>query len=168
MEIIGSPMDFTGINIYQPTYVRADDSEMGYSVVPAPASFPHMISPWLSIGPEAIYWGTKLVSDLWSVKEMYVTENGASSADRLAPDGAIYDTDRVMFLRSYLSQLHRAVKDGVPIKGYFLWSILDNFEWADGYENRFGIVYVDFATQKRTPKLSANFYKHVIHENAAG
>jgi beta-glucosidase len=166
MQIIGSPMDFVGINIYQPTFVRADDSEKGYAVVPPPASYPHMLSPWLTIGPEALYWGPKLVSELWKVREMYITENGASSSDTLAPDGAVYDTDRVMFLRNYLTQLRRAVADGVPVKGYFLWSILDNFEWADGYEKRFGIIYVDFATQKRTPKLSANYYKRVIHENA--
>jgi len=166
MEIIRSPMDFTGINIYQPTFVRADDSETGYAVVRPPDSYPHMLSPWLTIGPEALYWGPKLVSELWKVKEIYITENGTSSTDRLAPDGAIYDTDRIMFLRNYLTQLERAVSDGVPIKGYFLWSILDNFEWADGYEKRFGIVYVDFATQKRTPKLSASFYKQVIQKNA--
>jgi beta-glucosidase len=159
-------MDFLGINIYQPTFVRADDSEIGYAVVPPPDSYPHMLSPWITIGPEALYWGPKLVSELWKVKEMYITENGTSSTDSLAPDGEIYDTDRVMFLRNYLMQLRRAVSEGVPIKGYFLWSILDNFEWADGYEKRFGIVYVDFATQKRTPKLSAAFYKKVIHENA--
>jgi beta-glucosidase len=70
-----------------------------------------------------------------------------------------------MFLRSYLTQLQRAAADGVPIKGYFLWSLLDNFEWNDGYQKRFGITYVDFATQKRTPKLSADFYRHVIADN---
>jgi beta-glucosidase len=166
MEIIGSPMDFTGINIYQPTYVRADDSELGYAVVPPPSSYPHMLSPWLNIGPGAIYWGPKLVGELWKVKDMYVIENGASSADHLTSDGAVYDTDRIMFLRSYLSELQRAVSDGVPIRGYFLWSILDNFEWAEGYEKRFGIIYVDFATQKRTPKLSASFYQRVIQQNA--
>jgi len=166
MKIIESPMDFIGINIYQPTFVRADHSEKGYAVVPPPGSYPHMLSPWITIGPEALYWGPKLVSEMWRVKEMYITENGTSSTDDIAPDGVIYDTDRVMFLRNYLTQLQRAVSEGVPVKGYFLWSILDNFEWADGYEKRFGIIYVDFATQKRTPKLSAAFYKQVIHENA--
>ena len=96
---------------------------------------------------------------------MYITENGASSADEIAPDGNVYDTDRVMFLRNYLNQLHRAVAEGIPIKGYFLWSLLDNFEWADGYQKRFGIAYVDFTTQKRTLKLSAGFYKQTILEN---
>jgi beta-glucosidase len=125
-----------------------------------------MFSPWLTVGPEALYWGPKLVNKVWGVKEMYITENGCSSADVVAPDGHVYDTDRVMFLRNYLTQLQRAVAEGVPVKGYFLWSLLDNFEWADGYEKRFGITYVDFATQKRTPKLSSAFYKAVIAGNA--
>lgn len=166
MEIIRSPLDFVGINIYQPMYVRADESEKGYAVVPPPSSYPHMFSPWLNVGPEGIYWGPKLVHEVWKVKEMYITENGASSSDHLTPEGKVYDTDRVMFLRNYLTQLQRGVSEGVPVKGYFLWSLLDNYEWADGYEKRFGIIYVDFATQQRTPKLSAEFYKQVIRENA--
>jgi beta-glucosidase len=165
MDIIKSPMDFVGLNVYQPTYVRAADSEGGYSVVQPPASYPHMYSDWLTVGPEALYWSPKLVADIWKVKEIYITENGASSTDRLASDGQIYDTDRVMYLRNYMTQMHRAISEGVPIKGYFLWSLLDNYEWADGYEKRFGIVYVDFTTQKRTPKLSASFYKDVIRSN---
>ncbi len=165
LKIISSPMDFVGINIYQPAFVRADAGESGYAVVPNPSSYPHMLSPWLFVGPEAIYWGPKNAADLWNIKVIYITENGASSSDVIAPDGNIYDTDRVMFLRNYLTQLQRAVADGVPVKGYFLWSLLDNFEWADGYEKRFGITYVDFATQKRTPKLSSAFYKQVVSTN---
>jgi beta-glucosidase len=165
LAIIGSKIDFTGINIYTPAYVRADSSEKGYAMVKPPASYPHMFSGWLDIGPEALYWAPKLVSTIWGVKEMYITENGASSADVVTPDGEIYDTDRVMYLRNYLTQLHRAVAEGVPVKGYFLWSLLDNYEWADGYEKRFGIHYVDFKTQKRTPKLSAKFYHEVIKRN---
>ena len=165
MAIITSPMDFVGLNIYQPTYVRADASEKGYAVISPPASAPHMYSQWLYVGPEALYWAPKLVADIWKVKELYITENGASSTDKLTPDGHVYDTDRVMYLRNYLWQLHRTIADGVPVKGYFLWSLLDNYEWADGYEKRFGITYVDFATQKRTPKLSSKFYKQVIREN---
>ena len=71
-----------------------------------------------------------------------------------------------MYLRNYLSQLQRATADGVPVKGYFLWSLMDNFEWADGYTNRFGLHYVDYETQKRTPKLSASFYREVIARNS--
>ena len=165
MTIIHSPMDFVGINVYTPLYVRADNSEKGYAVVPWTKTFPTMASDWLKIGPEALYWAPKLIGELWNVKEMYITENGASSADVIAADGEVYDTDRTMFLRNYLAQLQRALSEGVPVKGYFLWSLLDNFEWADGYEKRFGITYVDFETQKRTPKLSAKFYKEVIRQN---
>lgn len=84
----------------------------------------------------------------------------------LAPDSHIYDTDRIMYLRNHLTQLHRATTEGYPIKGYFCWSLLDNFEWTDGYSKRFGLHYVDYKTLKRTPKLSAEWYKAVIAENA--
>jgi beta-glucosidase len=165
LKIISSPMDFVGINIYTPLYVRADDSGTGFTIVPHPKSFPHMPSPWLFVGPEALYWGPRHVSKLWNVKEIYITENGCSSADIPAEDGTVYDTDRVMYLRNYLSHLQRATAEGVPVHGYFLWSLMDNFEWADGYTNRFGIHYVDYTTQKRTPKLSAQFYREVIKAN---
>ena len=165
MKVIGSPVDFIGINCYQPDYARADGSAQGYEIVKKPASFPHMASPWLFAGPEALYWGPKLATELWNPKAIFITENGCSSDDVLTPEGLVLDTDRVMYLRNYLSQLQRAIADGAPVRGYFLWSLLDNFEWADGYSKRFGIVYVDFKTQKRTPKLSAEFYKATIAKN---
>ncbi len=125
-----------------------------------------MASPWLKIGPEALYWAPRHAAKLWNVTDIYITENGASAADQPAADGMVYDTDRVMYLRNYLAQLRRATAEGVPVRGYFLWSLLDNFEWADGYATRFGLVHVDYATQKRTPKLSASFYREVIARNA--
>ncbi len=166
MKIIGSPVDFVGINIYTPVYIRADDSPAGFSVVKKPASYPHMASPWLDIGPEALYWGPRHIAQIWKVNEIYITENGCSSADVLTPDGHVYDTDRVMYLRNYISKLHRATTEGFPVRGYFLWSLMDNFEWADGYNLRFGIYYVDYKTQKRYPKLSAQWYQEVIRRNA--
>jgi beta-glucosidase len=166
LKIISSPLDFTGINVYTPTYVRADNSPRGFAVVPHPPTFPHMASPWLFVGPEALYWGPRHVAKIWNVKEIYITENGCSSADVPAPDGRVYDTDRVMYLRNYLTQLQHATSEGVPVRGYFLWSLMDNFEWADGYTNRFGLHYVDYQTQTRTPKLSAGFYQEVIARNA--
>lgn len=165
LAIISSPLDFVGINIYTPTYVRAADNERGYAVIPRPASYPTMYSPWLTIGPEALYWGPKLIFENWGPKAMYITENGCSAEDKIAPDGHVYDTDRVMYLRNYLTQLQRAVVEGIPVKGYFCWSLLDNYEWADGYDKRFGIVYVDFKTQQRIPKLSAMMYKQTIATN---
>jgi beta-glucosidase len=165
MQAIGSPLDFVGLNIYTPTYVRADDSPIGFAVEPAPASYPHMASPWLTLGPECIYWGVRNVCDLWKPKGIFITENGTSSDDVLTPAGRVEDTDRVMYLRNHLTHLHRAASEGYPVKGYFLWSLMDNFEWADGYSKRFGIHYVDFKTLKRTPKLSAEWYRDVIAKN---
>lgn len=165
MAIIGSPLDFVGLNVYTPEYVRADDSAAGYTVLPRPTSFPHMPSPWLFVGPEVIYWAVRNVSTLWKPKELYITENGCSADDAVNPAGHINDTDRVMYLRNHLTHLQRAAAEGYPIKGYFLWSLLDNYEWADGYSKRFGIHYVDFKTQKRTPKLSAEWYKATIAAN---
>ena len=116
------------------------------------------------MGPEALYWGPRLATELWAPKALYISENGCSADDPIA-NGRIDDSDRVMYLRNYLTELHRATAEGYPLKGYFLWSLMDNFEWADGYTKRFGIHYVDFATQKRTPKLSAAWYKELIARN---
>ena len=166
MQAIGSRLDFVGVNIYQPQYVRADSSSRdGYAIVNDPESFPHMASSWITVGPECLYWGIRNVCDLWHPPAMYITENGTSSSDVLAPDGHIYDTDRIMYLRNHLTQLHRAAVEGYPVKGYFCWSLLDNFEWDDGYSKRFGLHYVDYKTLKRTPKLSAEWYKAVVAQN---
>ena len=100
------------------------------------------------------------------MKSIYVTENGTSGTDTPDADGNIYDVDRIMYLRNYLLHLQRATSEGIPIAGYFLWSLLDNFEWADGYQKRFGLYRVDFDTQRRTPKLSAAFYRETISRNA--
>jgi beta-glucosidase len=166
LKIISSPLDFTGLNIYEPTWVRASDAAQGYEVLEQPKSYPHLAASWLFFGPDGMYWSPKHAESLWGVKEMYITENGAASFDEQREGGEVVDTDRILFLRSYLAQLQRAVAEGVPVKGYFLWSLLDNYEWADGYAMRFGITYVDYKTQKRTVKLSGEFYKQVIAHNA--
>jgi beta-glucosidase len=167
LRIISSPIDFVGLNVYTPDhYVVAADNERGFTLAPFPASFPHMKAGWLRPGPEAIYWVPRHVAKLWNVKSIYITENGTSGSDQPAADGTVYDVDRIMYLRNYLTQLQRATADGVPVLGYFLWSLMDNFEWADGYEQRFGLYHVDFATKRRTPKLSASFYRETIARNA--
>jgi beta-glucosidase len=168
MAIIGSALDFIGLNVYQPDYARADASKAGYAVDRRPTSYPRMASRWLYIGPEAMYWAVRLVTELWSPKALYITENGCSGEDYQDAAGRIEDTDRIMFLRNYLTHLHRAVTENYPVKGYFLWSLMDNFEWADGFGKPFGIYHVDFVTQKRTPKRSALWYREVIARNAVG
>jgi beta-glucosidase len=166
MKAIGSPIDFLGINVYTTREAIPSNSPAGYEMIPRPASYPHMASEWLFMNPQALYWTPKLVSSMWGVKALYITENGCSSADVVRPDGHILDSDRIMYLRNYLGQLQRGIAEGVPVKGYFLWSLLDNFEWASGYSLRFGITYVDYQTQKRIPKLSYDFYREVIAKNA--
>jgi beta-glucosidase len=167
LKTISTPVDFVGINVYGPgAFVRAREKVAGYAQLPIPASYPHMKSSWLDFAPETLYWAPRQVQTLWNVKEIYITENGTSSTDKPEADGRIDDLDRVMFLREYLAQLRRATSEGVRVRGYFVWSLLDNFEWADGYGTRFGLHYVDYKTLKRTPKLSASFYKKVIERNA--
>ena len=167
MQYIGSPLDFVGLNVYSPTYVRADDGVAGFAPVYFPSSYPRMASSWLAIGPEVAYWAPRHLAEIWGVKEVYITENGCSSDDQMAADGHVYDADRLMYLRNHLVNAHRATAEGWPLKGYFLWSLMDNFEWADGYSKRFGIHFVDFNTQRRTPKLSADYYREVVARNAA-
>jgi len=167
LRTISTPVDFVGINVYGPgAFVRERSDGSGYAQLKLPSSYPHMKSPWLGFAPQALYWAPRMLQKLWNVKEIYITENGTSAADEPDDDGRIDDLDRVMFLRQYLDQLHRAISEGVPVRGYFVWSLLDNFEWADGYETRFGLHRVDYKTQTRTPKLSASFYKKVIARNA--
>ncbi len=162
MKTIGTKLDFVGLNCYAPTYIRKADTPEGFAIVPHPSSYPHMSSPWLYIGPQILYWAPRHLAEIWGVKAIYITENGCSAADDVLVEGRVYDTDRVMYLRNHLIQAQRATAEGWPLKGYFLWSLMDNFEWNDGYTNRFGIHHVDFASQKRTPKLSAEFYHDVI------
>ena len=169
MRAIATPLDFVGLNLFAPTSVRHDAaSPRGWSAVPNPDHYPRMHMPWLHIGPSVMYWGPRLVSELWKVPAVYVTENGCAVPDRPNERNEILDTDRVMYLQQHLVHLHRAVAEGYPVKGYFLWSLMDNFEWAFGYTRRFGICYVNYQTLERTPKLSASFYADVIRRNAVG
>jgi beta-glucosidase len=166
LKIISSPLDFVGINVYKPTYyVLASDQSPGGREVLFAKGHPQMFNKWLSFGPEAMYWAPKFVQSLWKAKEIFITENGCASDDVIADDGKVYDTDRIMYLRHYLTQLQRATADGVPVNGYFQWSTMDNFEWNAGFGNRFGLVYVDFKTQKRTPKMSAAWFREAAKRN---
>ena len=165
LKVISSPLDFIGINVYVPKYVRAIDAAPRYEALEFSKSHPRMASPWHFIGPEALYWAPRHLVKLWSVKDIFITENGCAAADDPGADGIVYDSDRIMFLRGYLAQLQRATAEGIPVRGYFLWSAMDNFEWSSGYAQRFGLIRVDYATLKRTPKLSASFFRQVVEQN---
>jgi beta-glucosidase len=125
-----------------------------------------MLSSWHLLGPEVMYWAPRMVASLWNAKEIYLTENGCAASDEMSAQGRVDDSDRIMFLRNHLAHLRRATSEGAPVKGYFLWSLMDNFEWSDGFTSRFGLVYVDFKTQVRTPKLSAKYFREAMARNA--
>jgi beta-glucosidase len=169
MKTISSPLAFLGLNLYAADYIRADEeAPRGWRQVPCDENYPLMNIYWLTIGPSVLYWSPRQVNELWQPKAIYITENGCPNPDVPDDQNEIWDTARVMFLQQYLMHLHRAVAEGYPIKGYFLWTLMDNFEWAFGYTKRFGICHTDFETLVRTPKLSAKFYKQVIKQNALG
>src|SRR5499427_1103354 len=166
LKTIASPLDFVGINVYRPnSYVMPSDEPPGYRSIPINASHPKMQSEWHVFDPQCIYWAPHHVQSLWGAKSIFITENGCAASDVVADDGKVYDSDRIMFLRAYLAELQRATAADVPVTGYFLWSAQDNFEWIYGYGNRFGVVYVDFKTQKRTPKLSAQWFREASRRN---
>ena len=114
--------------------------------------------------PSALYWGPRFYYERYQLP-ITITENGLSSQDWVAVDNQVHDPQRIDFTTRYLREFRRAGEDGVPIEGYFHWSIFDNFEWAEGYNERFGLVYVDYQTQQRTVKDSGWWYRTVIESN---
>ncbi len=164
LKLISQPTDFLGLNLYAGHYIRAgQDGQPEH--VRFPKQFPMGDLPWIYITPQTIYWAIRHANEVYGAQTFYVTENGSAFDDKLTESGEILDLDRREFLRNYLISLHRAADEGFDIRGYFLWSLMDNYEWAEGYVKRFGIVYVDYETQKRTPKLSAQWYRRVAEEN---
>lgn len=163
-DLISLPTDFLGLNVHTGCFVRAGKHGKPEKL-PFPTSYPRADSPWIYNIPQAIHWAPRFVSELYKTKAIYITENGTGYNDPPPVNDEVIDLHRREYLRNHLRELHGAIALGAPIKGYFLWSFLDNFEWEEGYERRFGTVYVDFATQKRTPKLSAHWYARVMSEN---
>ncbi len=166
MQVIQAPLDFLGVNYYTRNVVRSRE-------LPDERNRPLEVFPreertqmgW-EVYPEGLYdLLTRLKRD-YEFPAYYVAENGAAFADRVAADGSVDDPRRLAYLKAHLEQAARAIAAGVPLRGYFVWSLLDNFEWAQGYTKRFGIVYVDYATQQRIPKSSARWFQSVIAENA--
>ncbi|MDB6169592.1 MAG: beta-glucosidase [Verrucomicrobia bacterium] len=164
-ELIAQPTDFLGMNIYSGTCVRQGPGGKP-QVVPYPGHYPTADSPWLRLNPRGLYWGPREAAEVYGVKEVVITENGAGYDDAPPVDGEVLDLHRLDYLRACLRELRRGIADGNRVSGYFAWSFMDNFEWADGYDRRFGLVYNDFKTQVRTPKASAHWYSRVIRGNA--
>ncbi len=165
LERIAEPIDFYGVNIYTAQRLRAT-GDGGVETVDRPAGAPQTAFGW-PIEPDALYWGPRLLYERYGVP-IVVTENGMSQFDAPTTDGRILDHARIDFLQRYLASLGRAISDGTEVLGYFHWSLLDNFEWAEGYAQRFGLIYVDFDTLERTPKLSAAWYAEFIKRSKDG
>jgi beta-glucosidase len=175
-DVIRTPLDFLGVNFYAPSYVglghadgelRSGETWAGPGVVTVkPEGLPITAMDWL-VEPGAFHeLLTRVVAPVTGSLPVYITENGSSWYDYVTSDGRVEDFERVAYLRGHLAALHRAIADGVPVRGYFAWSLLDNFEWAFGYAKRFGLAFVDFGTQQRTLKRSGEFYAAVTAANA--
>jgi len=162
MKLIHQPIDFCGQNIYNGKEIRADENGNPEIVKRKPGTEKTAIQ-W-PVTPKCLYWGPRFLYERYKLP-VYITENGMSAHDVIALDGKVHDPSRIDFLHRYLNELEKAATDGVDIGAYFLWSMMDNFEWSLGYSERFGIVYVDYVTLERTPKDSAYWYKQWIEDH---
>lgn len=166
MALIAEPLDFIGVNIYGGSVARRADTVAGYTrVLPKPGS-PMTAIHW-DIVPEALYWGPRFLAERYKLP-LAITENGMAGLDSVSLDGAVHDPQRIDFTARYLAELQKATAEGVDVQAYFHWSVMDNFEWAEGYKQRFGLVHVDYETRKRTPKDSYYWYQKLIAANALG
>ncbi len=154
-------LDFIGVNLYHGAPARMGDS--GPEAVPFPAGFPRTAMGW-PVTPEALEWGVRLLYERYGLP-LYISENGLSCRDWVSLDGQIHDPQRIDFLTRYLQALDRGIKAGADVQGYFHWSLTDNFEWAEGYSQRFGLAYVDYTTGKRILKDSGAWYAAVVQHN---
>lgn len=162
METIKQPIDFYGVNIYDGEPVRAGPDGKP-QIVPHKPGHPQTAVRWF-ITPEALYWGPRFLYERYKLP-IVITENGMSGTDSVSLDGKVHDPLRIDYTQRYLRSVGRAIADGTDIRGYMHWSIMDNFEWQNGYKERFGLIHIDYATQKRTLKDSAHWYSKVIASN---
>lgn len=166
LETIAQPTDFLGVNQYFPSYVvRSPNGAWPFEHSEPPTFFRRTEMGW-AIDGHAFYEALMTIKERYGNPPVYVTENGGAFIDLPGPNGRVDDQDRISYHREYLANLLRAIGEGADVRGYMPWSLLDNFEWARGYEKRFGLVHVDYRTQKRTPKASYEFMRAVIAANA--
>jgi beta-glucosidase len=160
LAAISTPIDFLGVNNYFRFVVRAGRNGDGPQQVKDPDA-PMTDMGW-EVHPDGLYKLLVRVARDYEPAAIYVTENGAAYGDVRVHDGAVRDPERTEYLEGHIDAVLRASEDGAPMKGYFVWSFLDNFEWALGYSKRFGIVYVDYLTLERVPKASFYWYRELI------
>lgn len=164
MEEIAVPVDFLGINYYTRNLVRADEKDNQPQTVFREGAMTEM--EW-EVYPRGLYDLLGRVHFAYGFPAIYITENGAAFPDGKPVNGELHDPDRVSYIKEHLKVVNKAINIGIPVKGYFVWSLLDNFEWSFGYSKRFGIVHVDLETQKRTAKSSAKWYSRAIAAQSA-
>jgi beta-glucosidase len=162
MQTIGERLDFCAINVYAGRRVRLGANGEPETVPPAVGE-PMTAFDW-PVTPEALYWGPRFYFERYKLPVL-VCENGLTCRDWVSLDGAVHDPQRIDFVARYVRELYRAHAEGIPVTGYFHWTFLDNFEWAQGYRHRFGMVFVDYPTQKRILKDSAKWYAQLIASN---
>ncbi len=164
MDIIHQPLDYFGFNFYRSESQVHQDAQ-GNTVVNSelPTGFMHNALNW-EITPRGMYYTPKFLYEKYKLP-ILITENGMTNLDFVSMDGKVHDPQRIDYMKRHLTELRRAAKDGVDVMGYLHWSLMDNFEWAEGYNERFGLIHVDYQTQKRTMKDSAYWYKEVIASN---
>jgi beta-glucosidase len=164
LELISQKLDFFGLNTYFTDHVKADESAWPLGAVSLKTGRPHTDADW-EVNPEGMYDLLKWINGRYKPQKLIITENGAACNDWVDLEGKVSDPNRIDYIHRYLIQVHKAIGEGVPVKGYYVWCFCDNFEWAWGLSRRFGMVYVDYATQKRIPKESAYWYSNVIKNN---
>jgi beta-glucosidase len=164
LDAIHQPLDFLGLNLYTRMRVRADPGSLVGMSQAGPEPGAELTDMGWEVYPEALYEQLMDLKDTYGNPRVYVTENGAAYPDVPDARGRVEDAARVRYFEGYLAALLRARAAGANVQGYFVWSLLDNFEWAEGYAKRFGIIHVDYATQRRTPKRSYHWLQGVIRE----
>ncbi len=166
LKVIHQPVDFCGMNIYAAWggHYRDENGEIQYrDAETTHPGYPGTLFQW-PVTPEALYWGPRFFYERYK-RPIVITENGMSGHDWVHLDGKVHDPARIDFMARYLSEFHRAAGEGVEVRGYFHWSLMDNFEWAEGYRQRFGLIHIDYRTGKRTLKDSAHWYRDLIKSN---
>jgi beta-glucosidase len=163
METIAAPLDFFGVNYYTRHIAQASESLDAHRSVPNPGA-EYTAMNW-EVHPDSFYGLLNRLHFEYRPRKIFVTENGCSYLDEPDETGRVADGRRIAYLQSHLEAAHRAIQNGVPLAGYLQWSLLDNYEWAEGYSQRFGMIHIDYATQKRTLKDSALWYRDVIAQN---
>jgi beta-glucosidase len=161
LQVISGPLDTFGVNHYHYSVVAADpgDARLGIRVLPVEGP---MTSYGWGYTPDSLRRVLVRVSDGYTKLPLYVTESGASLHDYVDPEGRVNDVERVDYLSRYFAAAAQAIDEGVDLRGYFVWSLFDNFEWQHGYSMRFGLIYVDFGSQRRIPKASAHWYRQFL------